>query len=684
MANGQLQETHYFDNTGGTNLSDSVFRIAENQAAGGFNFNCLVTGGIQKRLGPLTINSSPDVQLRSLGFGLYNTTSGVKSVIRAAGTKIQHFDPDVPDFTNLSEDTLAATTDFFTSGSTQTVSASQFNNGSSEVLWLAGGGMDLPRGATSLTKVTKNGVNIATGTVTATPSASGLGDWPGPGTYVYVVVLRKASTQALSNAALDVSATTTNDTDTVSINLSGITGLDTTLVDQIWIYRSAVSGIRGFTSGDLIAQIPSTQTSFIDKGPNGNPDILSNQSIPRAGNVVLDNSVLPAGTYNAMTVFKRRLVVASGSTLQISDLNKSESWPLTNPITVPSGGNITALAVISFTSPQAQTLDEIMVVYKEREMWVITGNDYTDVSLKFIDQVGCIDQSLVVLANGFLSWIDFRGIYLWDGTSKPIYCSRLLEPLFARDGDLDKTKLSFGHGEFFRKENTIIWYVSSKTYGENKFAIKMDLRLTLPKIEQQLTGRNLDAVLIPDTYQFPVYASLSYIPSGGSDEMMVLGDDAGYCYFASDAYADGMAGGVSFTYLTKPLDQGMPNVNKLYYAVIAWVANIGNWDLTLDYWSDFRTSVLHRASKALPISDDQQSSGALWDLAYWDIALWDDATPSPQIKPILFMLEPGPMNNNQGSALQVQFRNTNSNEPLTIHGFSVLWSPLGGILERTA
>lgn len=684
MANGQIQETHYFENIGGTNLADSMFRIQDSQAAGGLNYNYSLTGGIQKRLGPLKLNTVADTQLKTLGFGLYNTTSNIKSVIRAAGTKIQVVDPEIPSFTNLTSDTASPTSDFLVAGSTQTTSYSQFNNGSSQIGWIVGGGMDKPHGVTSLTQVTANGIEAPTGIVTATPSASGLGDWPAPGSYVYAFAYRKASTQAISNVALDVAFTIANDDDTVSIDFTGLTGLDTTLVDQIWIYRSAISGVEGFTTGDLVATVPSSTTIFVDKGPNGNPDVLSAQNIPRAGNVVLDNSTLPDGTYNAMTVFKRRLVAASGSTIQISDINKSESWPLTNVIVVPSGGNITALAVISFTSPQAQTLDEILVVYKEREMWVITGNDYQDVSLKFIDQVGCIDQSLIVTANGFLSWIDFRGIYLWDGSSKPTYCSRLVEPLFARDGDLDKTKLIIGHGQFFRKENTIIWYLSSKTYGENMYAIKMDLRLTLPQIEQQMTGRNLDAVLIQDNYKFPVYASMSYIPSNGSDEVMILGDDVGFIYFADDGYSDGTAGGIAFSYLTKPLDQGMPNVNKLFYKVIVWVENLGDWDLAMDYWSDYRGSIPHRATRVLPISDDRQNAAALWDVALWDVAYWDDNVPSPQIKPIIYILEPGVMNNNRGTALQIQFRNGNSSEPVTIHGFSVQWAPLGGIIERTA
>ena len=671
MANGQFEQTHFADNTGGLNLADSAFRIADNQAAGGVNFDYTLTGGIRKRLGPAKVNSVADAQLRTLGLGQYSTATGSKANIRAAGTALQVIDTSVPSFTSLTADTLAASAAPLAVDSTQGVNFSQFNSGSSNILWAAGGGMTIPQGVYSSTKYTQNGVTAPAGLITTTVNAAAGGTFSATGSYYYAVVYRKGSTQATSNAALDKIATIASTTDTVTISLTGLTPLDTTHIDQIQIYRSAVAGVTAFTTGDLIAQLASTATSYTDTGTS----IASAQNVPRAGNVVLDNSPLTAGTYNSITVFKRRLVVARDNVIEISDINKSESWPLTNPITVPSAGNITALAVISFTSPQAQSLDELLVIFKEREVWVVTGDDYTDWSLKLIDKVGCPAQKLIATANGFLGWVDYRGVYLWDGTSKPIYCSRLVEPLFARDGDIDKTKLTVGCAEFFRKENIIIWYLSSKLYGEQKFALKMDLRLTMPRIEQQLTGRSLDAVLIPDSYQFPIYSCNSYIPANGADEMMLLGDASGYIYFASNGYSDG-GSNFSFTYKTKALCMEDPNTVKQFHKVIVWVQDIGDWNLTLDYWSDYQTDTQYQSTKALPISTSEQLA-ALWDVAVWDVSYWDSY--SPRIKPLVFNLESGVANSNQGSAIQIQFRNETANQPIVIHGFSVLWSQLGGV-----
>lgn len=671
---GQFNQSDYADNIGGTNLADSVFKIQDTQAAGGFNFDYILTGGIRKRLGPTLINSVADTQLQTLGFGVYGPSSGAaKSIIRAAGTKLQLFDTSTPTFTNLTDDTQSAGTTPFSS-STKQVMFTQFNNGISDILWAVGGGTTLPVGVFSSTKYTTNGTPSPTGSFSTSVNSHDSGSWPAAGLYYYAVLVRKAGTLAFSNAVLDKSATTVNTDDTVSINLSSVS-YDGIEMDQIWIYRSALNASSGFTTGTLIAQLAAGTTTFKDLGTASN--ILTAQNIPRAGNIVLDNSTLPSVACTAMTLFKRRLVVAQNSTLYFSDLNKSESWPTTNPITIPSAGNILGLAVISFTSPQANTLDELLVIFKERELWVVTGTDYTTWALKFIDQVGCSNQNLAVTANGFLAWIDYRGIYLWDGTSKPIYASRLIEPLFARDGDLDKTKFNLADGEFYRKENQIIWYMSSKTYGEQKFAIKMDLRLTLPQIEQQLTGRNLDAVLIQDTYlKTPVYAALSYIASSPAEEQMLLGDNSGFCYFASRGFSDA-GNDYSFTYLTKPLNMGDPNTKKLFHSVIAWVQDIGNWNLELDYWSDFRTATDIMTSKVSPITTESQNATALWDVGFYDTAYWDNY--SANVIPIIFNLDAGVSNSNQGTAIQLQFKNATANQPITIHGFSVIWSSLGGI-----
>lgn len=673
---GQDNQEDFFDSVGGLNLTDTVFKVKNSESVGGYNFLLTHTGGIVKRLGPSKINTVADTSVQTLGFGLYNPVSGTKSVIRAADSRIQLLDTGTPTFTNLSQDNTAATTTFFT-GSTNPVVSMQFNNGISNILWLAGGGASNLYGVYSTSKVTKNGTATPTGSFTATRVALGSGVWTSTGTYAYAVAFRKTSTQALSNADLDVTATVTVVTDKVTINLAGLSNIDTTLYDKVYLYRSAVGGGVDFTTGDLVAQINIGTSTYDDTGTY----LSTSENIPRADSTILDNSQLADDSYNCITTWKRKLVTAFDSTIRVSDVNKSESWPTVNEIVVPSGGPITALATISFTSPQANTLDELLVIFKEREIWIINGDTPnngpgSDWVLKFIDATGCATQSLIAYCNGYIAWIDYRGVYLWNGTGKPCYVSKPLEPLFDRDGDINKIYLSQGVGQFFRKENTVIWYLSHKLYGVQKYALRLNLGLTLPSLTQDLTGNQVPGVFTQDTYAMPIYAVMSYLPTSNSDELMVMGDASGFCYFADNNYSDG-GSNFSFTYKTKPLDMGNPSTLKQFKAVIVWAKELGTWNLTLDYWSSYKGTAQYQNTIALPLSTQVGNSNALYDVAYYDIANYDDY--SANLIPIVYNLQPGSTNGAQGSALQLQFRQETADQPVEIHGFSVIYNDMGRI-----
>lgn len=681
---GQLKQIDFMDNIGGLNLTDTVFKITPDQAAGGFNFDYLKTGGVRKRMGISRINTYPNASLYTLGLGLYAPISGTsKSVFRAAGTKLQLLNPGsgIGSFSNLTDDTSLGGSDPFALGTTSDVVFSQFSTALNDILWGTGGGATLPVGAYSTSNYTTNGVASPSGTFSGSVNAHGGGSWSSGnvGIFYYSFVWRKRSTGALSNASEDFTVTTVNTDDTVSIVLTPPS--DITLYDQVWIYRSAVAGSEDFTTGSLIATLNSTATSFIDLGNIGNPDLLSAQNIPRPANIILDNSQLPDGPYTTIALWGHRLCTSSGNSLYISDVNKSESWPLTNYITVPSAGPITGLATISFTSPQANSLQELLVIFKERELWVLTPGasyDYTTWSLLRIDSnTGCPNQVMVVSAQGFLAWVDYRGVWLWDGSSKPTYCSRPIESMFGAAGDLDKSAFQDGCGAFFRRQNQIMWYLSSKTYGTQKIAIKMDVRLTTSKIEQDMTGRIMDGVFTIDTYNVPVYAALSYLPLNAQNEQLIVGDDAGYCYYVGNASSD-VGQDYSFKYLTAPITCGNVNIKKQWHKVIVWVQSVGQWNLYLDYWTDFKSSSTYESSQGLPITTENNTQ-ALWDIAKWDVSTWNGYNPS--VVPIVFNLQSGSYNNSQGSAIQLQFRNDTANQPITIHGYSLVYSELGGITQ---
>lgn len=660
---GQFVETSYFDNVGGLNNSDSPFKVLDTQATGGINFEYAIEGAIRKRRGHDKINTVADAQAKARGIEVLNTTLGTKTIVRGAERKVQNFDQDALTFTNLSQDTTAAGTDVFPASTTTPVAFAAFNTETVSLLNFCGS-TDAVYAVYSPSKFTKNGVVNPGGTLSVASSLSTGGSWTTSGTYYYGVSYHKASTGAEGNVACDLSVAVATTTDTITLSLSALTSVDTTTYDYGTLWRSAVGGVSGFTAGSIVKTFDTEATMVSDTGSS----LLDAQNVPRAGSTVLDQSPLPTGTYNVVALWKRRLATATGSTLRFSELNQPEAWPTVNTITIPSGGPITALAVIAFNTDFGN--DEYLAVFKERELWLVRGNDYTDVTLSFIDAVGCPSQSLVTLANGFLSWIDYRGIYIWDGSGKPIYTSKPIESLFAIDGDIDKSKLAIGCAFYQREDNQVGWFLTSKTYGEQNICIKMDLRLTLAGVSASLSGRVIPGVFVVDQQDQSIYSCRSYLPSASSSEELLIGDDSGFMYDAYSVYADA-GGAIDFKYYTPFLDLGSPNISKRFKQVIVWVDEIGTWDLMLDFWAGYRAAQLACSTLQQPLSVTRSNQAALWDVAFWDEAFWDDYTP--RLRGIVFNLN-NDRGNAEGDCIRLCLRNNAANEPVTIHGYTVVWS----------
>lgn len=691
-AQGSLIQVDYFDNTGGLNTSDSPFRVLDNQAVSGVNYDYVVTGGFRKRKGHTRLNvSGVDSVTQTLGMFVHTDLSNTKTLLRATSSVLQTINKTTGASTSVTDDTVSAGSSPFSS-STQPVVFTQFNTASNNMAWMAGGGL---ASATVLgyngTSYTTNGVAAPTGSISTAVTGSGTMS----GSYYYSAALYKASTGSVSNAALDP-AVVSPSSQKVNVTLSSITAYDTTKYTQIWIYRSAASGSSGFTVGDLVAKIAYNGTTYSIVSGGGSiagavytddgTYLTTSQAVPRAASLLLDNSVLPAGTYNVITSYRRRLVTAQGSTVYFSDLNKPESWPANNYLQIPSGGPITALGVINYNTTSVSDVNEILVVFKERECWIVQGNNFTtysgtadttgtlvrtaDIALLFGDFVGCVAQPLLVNANGYLAWIDYRGVYLWTGSGKPIYCSRPIEYDFSSDGDYDLTNLTLGIGAFLRRQNQIYWIMSSKVYGVNKSVLKMDLRLTLPRVSEQMDGTVLEGVFAKDSLTYNVYGACSSIIS--ASEVMYAGGNEGRLWTMYDNLQSDGGTAVSMTYRTRPLDLGAISTTKRVHKVIAWVQEGSTNNLTLNYWTDYRILDSYKGQMSEQITSSPTS--AVWDIALWDNVNWD--TQSQTYAPVVFNLN-GDNIGTEGPAFTFEFQQADTNTPIIIAGFSVIYSLIG-------
>lgn len=657
-----MPKTDYFNNAGGLNVTDSPQSVADDQATGGWNYEYDRKGAIVKSRDITAINTVANAQTLTHGNLLHFTTAGTKTVTRQAGTKFQTLNIDAGTFANISEDTAAVNSDFYSASSYVPVTGVNFNTATSSMLWTVGGGATSIYGYSG-SLVSKNGADAPTGTLGAVV-APGAGVWT-PGTYYYALALRKTTTQSISNAALDVVAVVVNATDVVNLTLPAV---DTTKYDKYYLYRSAVSGVTAFTTGTLVAQINTSTTTYQDVG---NVSVASAQVVPRSGNTT-DNSVLATGTPLAIASFKRRLIVAIGSTIHFSDVNKPESWPLNNNIVIPTGGPITGIGVIGYNSTATGTTDEYLVVFKERETWIVTGSSISDYALKYVDASGCAGAALVVNAGGYITWCGYDAIYLWEGSGKPIRISGLIQGMFNEDGNIDKTKLARGWAQYYAKQNKIVFCISDRVKGENKLLLKLDLRLTSPRVADMVDNRSVDGVFTPGYLTKSLYGGLTYLPTSNS-ELFLAGDAAGFAYKMFHGFtANGS--GIDFQYETKCLDQGSPTEAKRYLKVVAWIDVSVPEDLTLEYWSSYRVRDNDKSYVDESMQQASRSSASVWDLAVWEESLWDDY--QTQLKSVVFNLH-SRENNNEGECIKLRFKQQSANAPVTIHGFTVYWEPHG-------
>lgn len=662
---GQFLCEDFYTNAGGLNTADSPFVVSLEEAAGGKNFDYVKRGGVQKRAGHAKLNSVANGEVKSLGFGLWNKPGTAREVVRAAGRKLQNFDFSAYTFTNLTEDTTAAGSDLLGASSTQPVVSSMFVNASASTLWCAGGGATALYGVYSDSKATANGVAaLTTSSFTATATGAGGTGTLATGTYRYTLVFRKASTQALGNAstAVEASATFTNGTHD-SIDLAWtVSNNDTTKYDKIYIYRSSVGGEAAFTAGALVALVNSNVTTYSDTGTS----VSSSENVPRANSTVLDNSVLSSGSPTVLTVFKRRLVSAIGSTIYFSDINKPESWPTYQTITVPSGGDITALGVISMSTGNT-SIEEMLVIFKQREVWVVTGDGtltstIPDWTLKFINSAGAPNQSVVVSADGYLLWVNYRGVYAWNGAGKPAYISRKIQDKFARGGDIDKSKLKTAWGMYTEGRGEVQWVLSSNSDGEHKYVLKLDLSLSLG------SGK-AEGVFTPDVLAFPAYAGLSALTATDStEETIYYGDNAGFVYSGYSGAADGSTS-VDFEYITPYLTMGQPNVAKRVTKVVAWVIDNGSYDLELTTWTNYRYKTSEGLVTSVEVNQGITDEGALYGAAVYGTSTYSSFRP--RVKPVVFNIK-----ESEGDAIRLKFSQSASNRTLTLYGFSVYYQDI--------
>lgn len=709
---GQYLVEDFFTNTDGLNTVDSPFVVGHNTISDGVNVEYVARGGFRRRDGH-TRRGSADSDTRTIGAALWDKPGTGRLVIKASNTgaagKLKAVDLTSYSPTTLTSDEASPSSTPLPNNTSIPVSFSMFNTSSAGILWAAGSAATNLYGVYSGTKFTANGSVAPTVSSPATFSFVGSGGNYIAGLYSkYMITFIKGSTSAESNATvLGKTTSASGGSDSATVIFSAATFPDVTKYTKMRVYRqisfAAFADNSAFTGGTLIAEITISGLANFNSGTitltdkfdsitmsgsgsaTNNLTGVSDSLVPNSGFVVLDNSPLPSGTFNVVTTWKRCLVTASNNTVYISDTNKPESWPLSLRFNIPSGGAIQALAVISASSITSSQIDEYLLIFKQNELWVVTGDpdpvNTSSLSLKFVDSVGAVGPLAVVVAEGICLWFSTRGVYGWNGNGKPIHFFRPIKDKLASSGDIDLTKAQKIWGIYKPDTKHVVFCVSSKaqgsngssTQGENTYIYKQSLEFVQGSKTDLANKTDLDGSFTPEILPTSAACGVAFYPTTTSTKQVQwFADYSGYVWTMYDAITDSTRV-QPFEYTTQFIPLGSPFISKKVHRVLLYFKNNGPINLTMNYWSKYRFQVVDQSStEFMSTESGNTASSSIWGATTWGSGLWA-ASISSKTDPAIFELNNN-NNNSEGDSFKFQFTNSDYTLPLEFIGFSVYYT----------
>lgn len=138
-----------------------------------------------------------------------------------------------------------------------------------------------------------------------------------------------------------------------------------------------------------------------------------------------------------------------------------------------------------------------------------------------------------------------------------------------------------------------------------------------------------------------------------------------------DSFADASSD-IDFSYESKFFDLGSFNTTKRFHKILVWTKDSSDADLTLDWWTQYKSDEDSKATMSMPAST--QVSEALWDLAFWDSAYWEQSVQA--FNCLVFNLN-STVGSTEGDCIKIRLRQSDANAPITVAGFTVVYSEMG-------
>jgi len=358
-----------------------------------------------------------------------------------------------------------------------------------------------------------------------------------------------------------------------------------------------------------------------------------NSTAPYVWSEVGNAALLAGSPPNASVVaFHKNMGFAAGndsnpSTLYFSDVGDIENW------TTGISGNV-ALdtddgSIIRSIIPGFDSL----YIFKDTSIWRLSGDDKDNFQLqRMVSGIGCTSPNAVKRIGNSFFFTDGKGdSYIYDGAIRVQLISKNVE------GTRDTANFSrwqYSVTEQFDKN----FYISFSTSS----ASMHDSILLFDSFNQAWTrfsGINANAMTVAD--------------DGNGKDMLVFGDYGGLAYkYPSGTNDNGTA--IDAFYTTKQYRFPELNPDKDWKLLNVYASQKGDYDLTVETRRDFEGT------------GTTENINLLGDSSLWDTAIFDTDIYGGQ-NVIIGRIEV----NKEGKFFQVNFLNSNLDEPVEVKGFQI-------------
>ncbi|MDX2084693.1 MAG: hypothetical protein SFZ03_04825 [Candidatus Melainabacteria bacterium] len=356
------------------------------------------------------------------------------------------------------------------------------------------------------------------------------------------------------------------------------------------------------------------------------------------------------GAPSMTTIFANRLVF-SGDANNPSVLYLSE---LENPDNFTPGTGATAAGAIQVSPGDGQRItaiksmylplesEEILVVFKERSTYMLTGSDADSFQLQQVsDEFGAVSPHCVIRVGNDLLFLSEEGITsLSTATVQGNITTNLLSTrIRPQMNTLNRSQLSASHAAHLRHRQEVWWFVPDGSASQNQRVLVLHYGNNSGPTWSRRSG---------------IIAASSVVMNGtlytGSYTGVVQQQMTGSSY-------DGAA--IPWIYRTGFYDLGSPRLRKRVKDVEVFLKQLAELNVTVRTGWDIRRGSTVRESRTLTVTPNTAST--IYGAAYYNTDRYDAAGVS-----ILKFIPSG-----SGRFFQLEFNGQAANKPVELEGWTI-------------